>query len=214
MAATAIKLSSTFLRKRYVTKLPAAARSSTAPAFSRGTSVGRRGNVPSHGVRFKRRSDCREREWRSAERRPQDADNLRPTSPCIECPRQRLPLPRMPEQALHRPSPRQAPSPAVRGRVGVGAPHWANGGETKLSNLASRCRFHHHAVHEGGVQVVALDDGAFRFVKPNGEALDSVAEGFTQPLSDWSELVEINADQGVHIDNKTAVTRWCGEKMD
>lgn len=92
--------------------------------------------------------------------------------------------------------------------------HWANGGETKLSNLVSLCRFHHHAVHEGGIQIIVLDDGAFRFVKPNGEGLDSIAEGFTQPLSDWSELVETNGDQGIQIDSKTAVTRWCGEKMD
>ncbi len=92
--------------------------------------------------------------------------------------------------------------------------HWANGGETKLSNLVSLCRFHHHAVHEGGIQILVLDDGAFRFIKPNGEAFDSIAEGFTQPLSDWSELVETHTDQGIHIGNKTAVTRWCGEKMD
>jgi hypothetical protein len=26
--------------------------------------------------------------------------------------------------------------------------HWANGGETKPSNLVSLCRFHHRAVHE------------------------------------------------------------------
>ena len=48
--------------------------------------------------------------------------------------------------------------------------HWANGGETKPSNLVSLCRFHHHAVHEGGIRIEILDDGALRFVKPNGEA--------------------------------------------
>ena len=31
--------------------------------------------------------------------------------------------------------------------------HWANGGETKPSNLVSLCRFHHRAVHEGGFDV-------------------------------------------------------------
>ena len=92
--------------------------------------------------------------------------------------------------------------------------HWANGGETKLGNLVSLCRFHHRAVHEGGIQVVILDDGAFRFIKPNGDTLDSIAEGFTQPLSDWTELPTANAERGIHIDNKTAATRWCGETMD
>ena len=47
--------------------------------------------------------------------------------------------------------------------------HWANGGETKPSNLVSLCRFHHRAVHEGGIRIEILDDGALRFVKPNGE---------------------------------------------
>ena len=46
--------------------------------------------------------------------------------------------------------------------------HWANGGETKPSNLVSLCRFHHRAVHEGGVQIQVLDDGALRFVKLDG----------------------------------------------
>ncbi len=31
--------------------------------------------------------------------------------------------------------------------------HWANGGETKPSNLVSLCRFHHRAVHEEGFEV-------------------------------------------------------------
>src|SRR3954471_6152138 len=42
--------------------------------------------------------------------------------------------------------------------------HWANGGETRLSNLVLLCRFHHRQVHEGGVEVQVLDDGALRFV--------------------------------------------------
>jgi hypothetical protein len=63
--------------------------------------------------------------------------------------------------------------------------HWANGGETKPSNLVSLCRFHHHAVHEGGIRIERLDDGALRFVKADGEEVDSVAPGYTQPLGDW-----------------------------
>lgn len=34
--------------------------------------------------------------------------------------------------------------------------HWAEGGETKLSNLVSLCRAHHRAVHEGGVVIQRL----------------------------------------------------------
>ncbi|MEO8017695.1 MAG: DUF222 domain-containing protein [Pseudomonadota bacterium] len=66
--------------------------------------------------------------------------------------------------------------------------HWANGGETKPSNLLSLCRFHHRAVHEGGIRIEVLDDGALRFVKANGNSVDSVLPGFTQPPGEWRNL--------------------------
>jgi hypothetical protein len=81
--------------------------------------------------------------------------------------------------------------------------HWANGGETKPSNLVSLCRFHHHAVHEGGIRIEWLDDGALRFVKPNGRSVDSVLPGCTQPLGDWKQLPA-----------GAMVNRWRGERMD
>jgi Domain of unknown function (DUF222)/HNH endonuclease len=49
--------------------------------------------------------------------------------------------------------------------------HWANGGETKLSNLITLCHFHHHLVHEGGFGVERTDDGLYVFTKPDGDAL-------------------------------------------
>lgn len=55
--------------------------------------------------------------------------------------------------------------------------HWANGGETKPANLVSLCRFHHRAVHEGGFDVRILDDGALRFVGPDGQALEFSSTG-------------------------------------
>jgi hypothetical protein len=60
--------------------------------------------------------------------------------------------------------------------------HWADGGKTRLANLVTLCRFHHRAVHEGGMRVERLDDGACRFTRPNGEVLESVAHGHTRPL--------------------------------
>ena len=92
--------------------------------------------------------------------------------------------------------------------------HWANGGETKLSNLALLCRFHHRQVHEGRVVVQILDDGALRFCKPNGESFDSVAPDHTRPLSDWRQLMEDHTQQDIRIDEKTAATGWRGEQMD
>jgi hypothetical protein len=81
--------------------------------------------------------------------------------------------------------------------------HWANGGETKPSNLVSLCRFHYRAVHEGGYDVRVLDDGALRFIDARGEAVDRVLPGCTQPAGDW---------RGVPAG--TFVDCWRGEKMD
>lgn len=92
--------------------------------------------------------------------------------------------------------------------------HWAQGGETKLSNLVSLCRFHHRQVHEGRVGVQILDDGAVRFVKPDGQCFDGVAPDHVRPLGDWTQLVAAHHDPGVHIDGKTATTGWRGETMD
>ncbi len=83
--------------------------------------------------------------------------------------------------------------------------HWANGGETKPSNLVSLCRFHHHAVHEGGFRIEMLDDGALRFLKPDGEPVDSIAPGYTQQPGDWRRLI---------TDTRAPLAKWTGEKMD
>jgi hypothetical protein len=80
--------------------------------------------------------------------------------------------------------------------------HWAQGGETRLSNLVTLCRFHHRQVHEGQVQVQTLDDGAFRFVRPDKQSFDSPVPQSTE----WTAPV--------HITPRTAITRWTGEALD
>lgn len=89
--------------------------------------------------------------------------------------------------------------------------HWANGGETKPSNLISLCRFHHRKVHEGGMQIQRLDDGAVRFVRPDGGVIDSIVP---IPSGDWSQLPLQHCEAGIHIDERTAATRWAGERCD
>jgi len=81
--------------------------------------------------------------------------------------------------------------------------HWANGGETKPSNLVSLCRFHHRAVHEGGFDVQILDDGALRFVRPNGRLVDWLLPGCSQPTGDLREM-----PKGKFVET------WRGEEMD
>jgi hypothetical protein len=92
--------------------------------------------------------------------------------------------------------------------------HWAHGGETKLSNLVSLCRFHHRQVHEGRVEVHVLDDGAIRFTAPNGRSFDSTLPDHTQPLADWHQLVATHEEQGIHIDRHTAAARLHGDGYD
>lgn len=89
--------------------------------------------------------------------------------------------------------------------------HWAEGGETKLSNLVTLCRFHHRQVHERGVAIRILDDGALRFVKPDGRCFDANARA---PLGDWTQLVAAHRQQGIPIDPDTATSRWLGERID
>jgi len=101
--------------------------------------------------------------------------------------------------------------------------HWANGGETRLSNLALLCRFHHRQVHEGGVTIQALNDGALRFTMKNGRTLDSLVPArpgeergphATDVLQgDWTQLFARNSGQ-IAITADTAVTQWRGERMD
>jgi len=82
--------------------------------------------------------------------------------------------------------------------------HWANGGETKPSNLLSLCRFHHRAVHEGGIRIERLDDGALRFVKPNGDAIDNAVPTVTQPPDDWRHLTD---------GPRASLASWKGDRM-
>ena len=52
--------------------------------------------------------------------------------------------------------------------------HWAQGGPTKLSNLAMLCRRHHRAVHEEGYQVTRRPDGKLQFRRPDGRVFPDV----------------------------------------
>jgi len=79
-----------------------------------------------------------------------------------------------------------------------------------MSNLVTLCRFHHRKVHEGQVVVQVLDDGAIRFVQPNGECFESVS----RTVGDWRELLEVHERAGIHIDKRTAATKWDGGPMD
>lgn len=52
--------------------------------------------------------------------------------------------------------------------------HWADGGETKLSNLVELCGRHHRLLHEGGYGLKFTDDGALVFTRPDGARIADV----------------------------------------
>jgi hypothetical protein len=56
--------------------------------------------------------------------------------------------------------------------------HWADGGETRLSNLVELCGRHHRLLHEGGYRLRVTDDGALIFTRPNGERIPEVPKPF------------------------------------
>ena len=90
--------------------------------------------------------------------------------------------------------------------------HWADGGETKLSNLITLCTFHHRLVHEGGFGLAATDDGVFVFTRPDGRRI--AATGRLDRRLDLRSLFELNREHGLDIDTQTSGCRWHGERMD
>ncbi|HXI77506.1 MAG TPA: DUF222 domain-containing protein, partial [Steroidobacteraceae bacterium] len=90
--------------------------------------------------------------------------------------------------------------------------HWANGGETKLSNLVTLCRLHHRLVHEGEITIESMDGGGWRFLHPDGRHFEVVR--YSRPAHHWENLEATHAELGIHIDSNTAATRWRGERMD
>ena len=82
--------------------------------------------------------------------------------------------------------------------------HWANGGPTTLSNLASLCRRHHRCVHEGGFHLQRLPSGELEFrdlygrVIPDAPALPAVTG-------------ELNT--GAQVDARTLTPNWDGTRL-
>jgi hypothetical protein len=92
--------------------------------------------------------------------------------------------------------------------------HWANGGPTRLDNLALLCRLHHQAVHEDGYGVTRDADGTLRFSTPNGWPLPEVPAPPAVPADPIWALVTSNRARGLAIDARTGCPSWLGERLD
>ena len=91
--------------------------------------------------------------------------------------------------------------------------HWADGGETKLSNLVTLCTRHHRLVHEGGFEVKAFARG-FEFYRPSGERIPPAGTFPRKLLNGTAALMEENRSAGLKIDQHTGAGRWDGGGMD
>ena len=92
--------------------------------------------------------------------------------------------------------------------------HWADGGETKLSNLVLFCRRHHRMLHEGGFTIRIDDRGAVQFQDPRGRPLHESPAPPPIGLDPARELVEGLEDAGVLISGKESLPDWDGRPMD
>jgi len=100
---------------------------------------------------------------------------------------------------------------------------WAGGGRTDVDNLILLCRWHHTAVHEGGISISNQSDG-WLFTKPDGQPCDSwvsdenlarhldFARRRTQQAAQRDQLAEVDSFQ--HPDARTIRPRWTGEPFD
>ena len=121
--------------------------------------------------------------------------------------------------------------------------HWADGGETKLDNLVTLCRYHHRELHKGSFflslkpeqinQVpLKLNNKLQRFAERL--CFSKVDKYWNAPFNKTKDLViAVNPEKFIcaccdstelgktiprliynAIDEKTAMTKWAGERMD
>lgn len=92
--------------------------------------------------------------------------------------------------------------------------HWADGGETKLSNLVLLCRRHHRLLHEGGFEVRMGADGTVQFLHPRGRLLhESPAPPPVGPYP-CDDLLRDLEDAGIVVTGNESMPAWDGTPMD
>jgi hypothetical protein len=102
----------------------------------------------------------------------------------------------------------------VRRAQGHHIHHWANGGPTRLENLALLCGRHHRAVHEEGYTVVRDSDGRLRFGTPRGRPIPEVPALPVVPPEAVRALLATNRSHGLLIHARTGLPSWSGERLD
>ena len=84
---------------------------------------------------------------------------------------------------------------------------WANGGQTRLSNIICLCKRHHRVVHDKGIIIAAADDG-FAFYLPGGILISG------SPPLPASSPVGITTCHDAVITPSTIIPPHSGERLD
>jgi hypothetical protein len=105
------------------------------------------------------------------------------------------------------------PSCGSRFTQGHHIQHWANGGPTTLSNLASLCRRHHRFVHEGGFQVERAAGGALQFRSPHGWVIPEAPALPDVPQDAADRLCVNNVAAGAQLHAHSLTPNWDGTRL-
>ncbi len=90
--------------------------------------------------------------------------------------------------------------------------HWADGGETRLSNAVLVCSLHHRHVHELGYTVELGPDQRPRFRDPQGRPVAAVPQRPATPDLGWPRIRAAN--EPLAIDASTIAGPWDGTPVD
>ncbi|MEW6442003.1 MAG: HNH endonuclease, partial [bacterium] len=92
--------------------------------------------------------------------------------------------------------------------------HWANQGETSLTNCVLLCRGHHWAVHEGGFRMEGRAPGGLAFFYPDGKPMPGTPASWKAPADPLQAFRERHRALGLEIDASTSGPCWDGVGMD
>ncbi len=89
--------------------------------------------------------------------------------------------------------------------------HWAQGGDTALSNLVELCHHHHRLVHEGGFSLRNSADGEVTFLDPKGQEIANTWPRASLPDSPVQKLR--HRQRHLNIDWRSCRSGWTGETL-
>ncbi|MCH7741904.1 MAG: HNH endonuclease [Proteobacteria bacterium] len=92
--------------------------------------------------------------------------------------------------------------------------HWVDGGETRLDNLITLCRYHHRLLHKGSYRIERHADSCFQFINSKGQVIQP---SYFPQFPGLSEAADIEADHqplGLDLNLNTAASRWEGDDLD